>query len=166
MSTPAYLAKLRGRLAGLLPPPTGVPFVLLVTGSRDPEMEIWMPVVSECLVTVDLWLRANTPADVKRIKILRHGGARGIDTIAHVRSGSLGFHRDRTPADWGHWGRRSGVIRNQAMVTKLPKPNLCLAFFAAARSRGTADCAAQAHAAGIPLVSITVEDLYLPHVAS
>jgi hypothetical protein len=165
VSVPAYLPKLRGRLADLTPPPPGIPFVLLVTGSRDAETDIWIPVVGDCLVAVDAWLRSHNP-DAQRIKILRHGGSRGIDTIAHVRSGSLGFHRDRMPADWGHWGRRSGIIRNTSMVTKQPVASLCLAFFAAARSRGTADCAAQAHRAGIPTISITVEDLYLPHVKS
>lgn len=160
--TAGYLAKLRGRLENLTPPPPGVPFVLLVTGSRNPELDIWIPVVGECLGEVNVWLARHNP-DVKRIKILRHGGAPGIDTVAHVRAMSYGFHRDRMPADWAHWGRRSGIIRNGAMVGKHPIPHLCLAFFAAARSRGTADCAGQARAAGIPTVAITVEDLYVPH---
>lgn len=159
MSDPAYLVKLRGRLERLTPPPPGTPFVLLVTGSRHAEMDIWIPVVGDCLVAVEAWLRRHNGQE-KRVKILRHGGASGIDTIAHVRGGHLGFHRDRMPADWGHWGRRSGIIRNTAMVTKLPAVSLCLAFFAAARSKGTADCAGQARAAGIPTVAITVEDLY------
>lgn len=158
--TAGYVAKLRERLGGLTPPLPGVPFVLLVTGSRHPEMEIWMPVVGECISEVNAWLERHAP-NVKRIKILRHGRAPGIDTIAHVRSMSYGYHRDPMPADWGHWGRRSGIIRNTAMVTKDPRPHLCLAFFAAARSRGTADCASQARAAGIPTIPITVEDLYV-----
>ena len=57
MSDPAYLVKLRGRLERLTPPPPGTPFVLLVTGSRDPEMDIWIPVVNECLAEVNAWLR-------------------------------------------------------------------------------------------------------------
>lgn len=161
-TVPAYVVKLRERLSGLTPPLPDTPFVLLVTGSRDPEMDIWIPVVNDCLAEVNAWLDRRNPGE-KRVKILRHGGARGIDTIAHVRAMGVGFHRDRMPADWGHWGRRSGIIRNQQMVQKHPVASLCLAFFASAASRGTADCAGQARAAGIPTVAITVEDLYLPH---
>jgi hypothetical protein len=151
--------KLRDRLATL--PPPGSPFVLLVTGSSDPEFDIWVDVMADCFMELERWLRRH-PMD-GRVKILRHGRAPGIDTIAHIRAGAMGWHRDPMPAEWRHWGRRSGIIRNHAMVIKDPKPNLCLAFFASMRTRGTADCAGQARNAGIPTVPITVEDLYLAH---
>jgi hypothetical protein len=158
--TPAYVLKVRERLAHL--PFYASPWSLLVTGSREAEAAIWGDVVADCLTEINVWLAHRVKIVGPIQKVLRHGGARGIDTIAHIRAPSFGYSRDRMPADWGHWGRRSGVIRNAAMVAKVPVPNLCLAFFASS-SRGTADCAAQARNAGIPTVSITVEDLYLPH---
>lgn len=162
MSVPAYSVKVRDRLAGHKPPPEGQPFVLLVTGSRRAEWGVWLEVVTAALVEVNVWLELVDPHAATRPKILRHGAANGIDTMAHARARHLGYHRDPMRADWKHWGRRSGIIRNAAMVDKQPRPWVCLAFFAES-SRGTADCAEQARRAGILTIPITVEDLYLPH---
>lgn len=163
--TPPYVARLGGVLAGL--GDVGSPFVLLVTGSRQAEAGIWGQVITDCLLEIDAWLdRVPFTVDgrpARRVKVLRNGGGEGIDTLAQMRGKRLGWQPDRMPADWSHWGRRSGIIRNGQMVDKHPTPDLCLAFFAE-YSRGTADCAGQARAAGIPTVTVTVEDLYLPHV--
>jgi hypothetical protein len=163
--TPAYVARLQRLLLTL--PAIGTPWVLLVTGSREAEREVWGNVISDCLDEVNVWLDrvpslSGAGVPIPRVKILRHGGAPGIDTLAHIRARPFGYQPDRMPADWRHWGRRSGIIRNQQMVDKIPRPHLCLAFFAEI-SKGTADCAGQARAAGIPTLSVTVEDLYLPH---
>lgn len=160
MGTPAYVTKLRERLAGIDPPPLDQPFVLLITGSSNAEWEVWAEPMTLLLGEVDRWLFDHGRA--KGWRVMRHGGAKGIDTIAHSRARRFGYAIDRMPADWRHWGRRSGIIRNGQMVAKSPRPYLCLAFFAG-RTAGTADCAAQARAAGIPTVAITTEDLYLPH---
>lgn len=157
--TPAYIGKLQRVLGEVRE--VGSPFVLLVTGSQMAERSIWGNVISDCLAEIDRWLD-GVPTAMPRVKVLRHGGARGIDTLAHLRARNFGYQPDRMPADWNFWGRRSGIIRNGQMVEKHPRPNLCLAFFAEI-SAGTADCAGQARAAGIPTVSVTVEDLYMPH---
>ena len=163
MGTPAYVLKVRDRLADMTPFLPGETFVLLVTGSREAEPGVWLPVIRDTLQTVNDWLEeTGNWGGVKREKILRHGGSKGIDTLAHALAPRFGYRRDRMYADWGYWGRRSGIIRNAAMVDKQPKPHLCLAYFASI-SRGTADCAGQARAAHIPTVSLTVEDLYVPH---
>lgn len=163
MTVAAYSAKVRDRLAGHPAPPEGQPFVLLVTGSRRAEWGVWLEVVTAALVEVNVWLEmVDRGSSTKRIKILRHGAASGIDSMAHARGRHLGYQRDPMPADWKHWGRRSGIIRNAAMVDKTPPPWVCLAFFAETSS-GTADCAGQARRAGILTIPVTVEDLYLPH---
>lgn len=156
MTVPAYSAKVRDCLAGHYLPPEGEPFVLLVTGSRRAAWDTWLEPVTAALIEVNVWL--ETVGGAGRIKILRHGAAAGIDSMAHSRARRLGYQPDPMAADWRHWGRRSGIIRNAAMVDKVPRPNLCLAFFAES-SRGTADCASQARAAGILTVAITTEDL-------
>lgn len=155
---PAYIEKLETALAGIGEVPS--PFVWLWTGSRRAEHGVWTPVIADCFALVEDWL--DTRGLVRAARVVRHGGAAGIDTMVHIKAGRLKWQRDRMPADWSYWGRRSGIIRNGQMVEKFPRPTLCTAVFAES-SGGTADCAAQARAAGIPTVSITVEDLYLPH---
>jgi hypothetical protein len=154
---PAYVLKIRERLAAVKRPDHD-PFVLLVTGSQDAEGDVWRPVVADCLAEVCRWV----DGEVNRHKILRHGGARGIDAYAHSAGRRQGFNLDRIPSEWRHWGRRSGILRNQFMVDRYPYPDLCLAFFANSTA-GTADCATRARQAGVLTIPITVEDLYFPH---
>lgn len=154
---PAYVLKLRARLAALTVP-TEDPFVLLVSGSSNAEADVWRPVVSDCLAEVGRWADSRGT----RHKILRHGKAPGIDLLADRRGRALGYHIDAIPSEWRYWGRRSGILRNGFMVGRYPYPDLCLAFFAG-RTAGTADCAGQARRAGIPTIPISTEDLYLPH---
>lgn len=158
---PAYIEKLGERLNEVRL--IGSPFVVLWTGSRNAEADVWGNVIADVFRHVGLWLEFRGADRVT--KIARHGGASGIDTLVHLRARRYGWERDRMPADWQHWGRRSGIIRNASMVDKHPRADLCVAIFAEF-SRGTADCAGQARAAGIPTVSITVEDLYMPHAKS
>ena len=158
---PAYVQKLGAKLMEI--EYIGSPFVWLVTGSHRAEADVWGQVISDCYRHIMIWLELRGYDRVP--KIVRHGGASGIDTLAHLRAKRFGWTPDRMPADWQHWGRRSGIIRNAAMVDKQPRADLCTAFFAEI-SRGTANCAGQARAAGIPTVTITVEDLYMPHAST
>lgn len=160
--TPAYLVKLDRVLERVRI--TSSPFVWLATGSREAEAEVWGQVITDVFGHLDTWLDSRPGLPENLLRVVRHGHARmGVDQLVDRRASRRGWTADRMPSNWGHWGRRSGIIRNAAMVEKYPYPDLCVAFFAEI-SKGTADCAAQAHAAGIPTVSITVEDLYMPHV--
>lgn len=144
----------------LMDPPADRPFVLLLTGSRKAEVEVWSPVVAEVLEVVTVWLSGKT----RHRPVLRQGGGTGIDRIGRRLGGRRrhpSWAQDEMPANW-ELGPAGGPIRNQAMVDK--GADLCVGVITQAHSPGTVDCLARAHIAHIPRVVITVEDLYMPRV--
>lgn len=91
----------------------------------------------------------NVPAIFYRLKlaqllwgdnlVVRHGGAKGADRIAHVTCLILGIKREPFKADWLKYYARAGPIRNSAMLT--PDVGLVLGFHTNIdSSRGTRDC--------------------------
>lgn len=143
--------------------------VILVTGSRKLEST---EVVHRALLD---GVRACTPLGASmrthplRCMTLRHGAAPGLDSVAAKLAKRWGMRVDPVPADWtapcgdqcrpGHRRVRGdgsdycpaqGNFRNQAMIDKLPRPTLTLAFLIG-ESRGTRDCASRAQQAGIPV---------------
>lgn len=77
--------------------------------------------------------------------VVRHGAARGADTLAGKWAQARGFRVDPMPADWKQHGRRAGPVRNAAMLAK-GGVILVVAF---PGGRGTADMARQAKRAGV-----------------
>jgi hypothetical protein len=71
------------------------------------------------------------------------GGATGADALARAWAAERGVRCVTVPADWT-LGRRAGPLRNATMVAM--RPDGVVAF---PGGRGTADCCAQARAAGI-----------------
>jgi len=85
---------------------------------------------------------------------VRHGAARGGDTLAHLwavrqRNDGLAVTPDPHPAQWNLYGQAAGRLRNTAMI-ELGNIDVCLAF-SRSGSSGTADCAEKARAARIPV---------------
>lgn len=79
--------------------------------------------------------------------IVIQGGAPGADRLAYeVAEKSWHLHTATVKAKWVKYGKRSGPLRNAAML-KL-KPTLVIAF---PGGRGTENCIAQAEAKGIPV---------------
>lgn len=104
--------------------------------------------------------------------LLRHGGAKGLDTIAGREAAAIGMRVRKYPADWTapcdetctHGARierydrttycpASGLRRNQAMIDLQPPASVVLAFLigGAEGSRGSFDCAIRAQRAGLPV---------------
>jgi hypothetical protein len=77
------------------------------------------------------------------IRGIIEGGGTGADTLAREWAKERGVRCVTVPADWT-FGRRAGPMRNAVMVAM--KPDGVVAF---PGGRGTADCCAQARAAGI-----------------
>lgn len=144
----------------LLAPPVERPLVLLGTGTREAEREVWEPVVQDCVEVVSLWLQRFK--GVHR-PVMRQGEAPGVDQLWKRAGQGLHWTRDSMPADWKTHDKMAGPIRNQAMVDK--GADLCIGLITHGSSVGTRDCLQRAHLAGIPCLTITVDDLYLPQVA-
>ncbi|WP_311245439.1 MULTISPECIES: SLOG family protein [unclassified Microbacterium] len=139
---------------------------ILMTGSRD-----WSDAqASTDALNAGLALIGNGPAR------LRHGAARGADTLVAAAAAELGFDIEAVPAQWNvhtekcpEWDRRNatcklaGHRRNSAMIAA--GADLCLAFPTHGiqlapgedpknTSRGTWDCATKAKEAGIPTLVV------------
>lgn len=86
----------------------------------------------------------------RRMEILtvRHGAARGADTLAGKWAMSRGIISEPMPANWGELGKRAGPIRNKAMLERDPKPVAAVGF---PGGEGTADMAEKCRIAGVPL---------------
>lgn len=85
----------------------------------------------------------------ERITLLRHGAARGADTLASEWAKSRRVSVDAHPADWEAHGRGAGHMRNQAMLDAVPRVDALMAF---PGGRGTADMVARAERAGVRVV--------------
>jgi len=94
--------------------------------------------------TVDRWLSMLKT----RPSLIVHGGAGGVDTLAHLWAKENGIDVRPYPADWSKLGPKAGPVRNQRMLDE-GKPNLVLAFEG---GRGTADMVRRARKAGVPVI--------------
>lgn len=86
--------------------------------------------------------------------VVRHGDATGADRLAKKWCEANGVPDDPfqvTMSEWRMHGKSAGPIRNARMIAEPPTPDLVVAFPGGA---GTADCVAQARAAGIPVLTV------------
>lgn len=112
---------------------------ILITGDRE-----WSDVLKMMEVLTQF------PAGT----IIIHGACRGADNMAHALGEELGFVIRSYPASWHEFGKRAGVLRNQAMLDQEhleTEPfDLCLAFHnEISRSRGTRDMMSRCKKANI-----------------
>lgn len=88
----------------------------------------------------------------RRIDMLIHGAARGVDTLAERWAISRGVGMERYPVkkeDWARLGKGAGNVRNQEMLD-VGKPTLVVCFVAA-ESKGTRDMMERAVKAKVPV---------------
>lgn len=81
--------------------------------------------------------------------IVIEGGARGADRLAREAAEWCGIPVQTYPADWSHYGKAAGGIRNQRMLDE-GRPDMVLAC-PDPESRGTWDMVRRAEAAGVPV---------------
>lgn len=80
------------------------------------------------------------------VSLLIHGDARGADRAAGKWAQDAGVQEVICPANWKHFERRAGFLRNKAML--LLQPDLVVAF---PGGSGTEDMCRQAEVAGVPV---------------
>jgi hypothetical protein len=116
--------------------------IVLVTGGRDYHDRV---AVARALAALDPGL-------------IIEGGARGADTLARLWAESEGVHVMHCEARWNAYGKRAGPVRNGVMVRTaalLKAGGADVRVVAFPGGTGTADCIAQATAAGLPVHIIT-----------
>ena len=85
-----------------------------------------------------------------KIDCIIEGGARGADHLGYSAALQLGIPTTRVDADWEHYGRAAGPIRNRQMLDMVP--DVVLAFHDhIAESKGTRDCITEARRRHIPV---------------
>lgn len=165
VSAPAYLHKIHAAWPAVEARRVHLrsgPFVLLVSGSREAEYDVWEPVIEDVLRMVAVRARSR-PSWSEHPPLLRHGAARGVDTWASGLARRFHLTPDPypvTPEEWAVDRKGAGHGRNRRMVDA--GADLTVAFIAHSRSNGTRGCAAYSKGKGIPTVRITYEDLLLP----
>lgn len=80
------------------------------------------------------------------IELLIEGGARGVDAYAEAWTLAHDVRLRRMPANWKHFGRAAGHIRNREMLTTYPGARVLA--FPKALSPGTRGCIAHARELG------------------
>lgn len=121
---------------------------ILVTGGRTYSDAAK---VDEVLGTI-LVRAAMAHPGVDRPMRLLHGDATGADALAKAWAVENQVEAVPFPVllnEWRCYGKAAGPIRNARMVAQ--RPDLVVAF---PGGDGTADCVAQARAAGIPVVTV------------
>ena len=132
--------------------------VLLVCGGRT-----WgaiLPDATEEQVVVAMEQRARTWSVLnnlaeKRMEVLavRHGGAKGADSLAGEWANRHGYVVQVFPADWNKHGKAAGPIRNQEMIDAFdparPGTSKVVCVVAFPGRTGTADLVERAKKAGI-----------------
>jgi hypothetical protein len=81
------------------------------------------------------------------------GGARGVDTIAHIHADALGATTEVYSANWGKYGNSAGFKRNELMVN-LPDVILVVCIYSGRRTAGTNHTASLARRKGIELIEV------------
>lgn len=82
------------------------------------------------------------------IKVVIHGCANGVDTMAGAWAAAWGIPVEEYPANWKDYGRAAGPIRNRQMLTE-GKPDLLIAWLEQG-SRGTKNMIDQAKDFEVP----------------
>lgn len=129
---------------------------LLITGSRNHQ---WTADDSQALLIAVQDIVDKT----QKNPVIVHGGATGADTDA-ARAGQRLFNLQAEVhrADWKKYGRAAGPIRNKQMVEL--GADLCLAFPDHPKgrgSRGTWNCIDLAQQAGIPVLVVWNQRLWV-----
>lgn len=125
--------------------PPGMPKRVLVTGSRS-----WPDKAAIANALLQWWLNNDRP-----LSVLVSGGARGADQMAEEVWNKQQFQVEHHPADWNHYGKRAGLIRNVEMVRA--GADVCIAFIHNG-SAGASHCARLAHEHGIPVILYRIDD--------
>lgn len=97
---------------------------------------------------LDEWRALMLTREGRRISLLIHGAASGVDTLAGEWAKARGIAVETYPADWNNQGRAAGPIRNARML-RVGKPDVAIAF---PGGIGTANMVALAESAGVPVV--------------
>lgn len=87
--------------------------VLLVTGSRSWESE---ELVYEALGKLWQHWEASGPAPVTKPLLISGRCPQGADAIVERIWAQAGYDAVPMPADWNQYGKKAGVLRNEAMV--------------------------------------------------
>ena len=90
----------------------------------------------------------------RRIDMLIHGAAQGVDTLAERWAMTRDVGTERYPAKWEQLGAGAGAARDQEMLD-VGKPTLVVCFVATA-SRGTRDMMERAVAAKVPVHYVSI----------
>lgn len=129
---------------------------LLITGSRSHQ---WTPYDSHALLIAVQDIFNKT----RKNPLIVHGGATGADTEAALHGQRLfNLQTEVHRADWKKYGRAAGPIRNKQMVEL--GADLCLAFPDHPKghgSRGTWNCVDLAQQAGIPVLVVWNQRLWV-----
>lgn len=132
---------------------------LLITGSRNHQ---WTPYDSQALLIAV----RDIVDETQKNPVIVHGGATGADTEAALHGQRLfNLQTEVHRADWKKYGRAAGPIRNKQMVEL--GADLCLAFPDHPKnqgghgSRGTWDCIDLAQQAGIPVLVVWNQRLWV-----
>jgi predicted Rossmann-fold nucleotide-binding protein len=95
----------------------------------------------------ELALRFAYELGTRKVAILHHGGAPGIDTDAgHIACKALGLTVREYRPDWDLHKKAAGPIRNQIMLRTAD------VLFAFLGGTGTADCTRQASRMNVPII--------------
>jgi hypothetical protein len=91
-------------------------------------------------------------AAVERLGVTEiiQGGAPGADHLAKQWAIARGISQTEFPADWNHYGRKAGILRNIAMLEE-GKPDLVIAFPGGV---GTAHMTSIAKKSGIRVIEL------------
>lgn len=92
--------------------------------------------------------------DEIQITEIIEGEAEGADLLAAKYAEGKGLLLQRFPADWEHYGRSAGPIRNSQMLNE-GKPEMVVAFLGP-NSRGTQNMIDQATKAGIEVKIVEI----------
>ena len=118
---------------------TSPPKIVIICGGRHYENEPARRVRAFDAWIEDLLRRGQATG-------VREGGARGGDRIGRYVAQRMGLTVETMTPDWETHGKAAGVLRNQAMLDKEPRP---VAVLALPGGRGTADMVSRAKRAGV-----------------
>jgi len=118
---------------------------VLVTGGRDFDNESLLEAALDKL------------HEVYKFDVLIHGNAKGADFLADFWAKSNDINVISCPADWETYGYAAGTVRNKKMLVE-HKPELVIAF---SGGKGTANMVSIAEKAGVKIIKINEEKLFL-----
>lgn len=116
---------------------------ILVTGSRS--------IISQNLVdqACDTFVLESNKRGLNKFSCLKHGAARGVDTLTADWAKRHGIEPVPFPAKWDIYGKSAGFKRNQEMIDS--GFDVMLAIRCIGKSNGTDHCIRQAKLTGKPI---------------